>query len=325
MITAVRALGRATVVAIVVALFGVWFVLPTKPATAATRSSAPRRSPSPLRIALTFDDLPSTAELPPGYSASRLIGELVAALQRHRVSSATGFVIGERALSDADARAALSLWTHAGFEVGNHTYSHLSLEHAEASDYVADLGRMEPLMRALEHETRQTTRWFRYPFLEEGMVDGDRRAVLAAVGGLGYLNARVSLDFADWAFADAYARCLQNPEHLRTLERSYLQFAHETLLWSERLAHGLVGRPLAHVLLLHANVATARLLDQLLTQYEAEGASFVSLTEALADPLYQAPNESGLGNALTAAGAAVGVRAPASLEPPLELLDLACR
>jgi peptidoglycan-N-acetylglucosamine deacetylase len=49
----------------------------------------------------------------------------------------------------------------------------------------------------------------------------------------------------------------------------------------------LVGRPVPHVLLLHAGAFDAHILDRLLAAYEKAGARWISLDEALADPAYQ--------------------------------------
>jgi hypothetical protein len=44
------------------------------------------------------------------------------------------------------------------------------------------------------------------------------------------------------------------------------------------------------VLLLHIGELNARTLDRLLSQYEQEGARFISLSEAVTDPVYSSPS-----------------------------------
>ena len=51
-------------------------------------------------------------------------------------------------------------------------------------------------------------------------------------------------------------------------------------------AQKLAGREIAQVLLLHINAIDADRMDALLAAYESEGARFVELREALADPIY---------------------------------------
>ncbi len=57
------------------------------------------------------------------------------------------------------------------------------------------------------------------------------------------------------------------------------------------MAREKLGRDPAHILLIHANALNARHLGAVLDAYRAEGVEFVSLEEAMADPLYDRPDE----------------------------------
>jgi peptidoglycan/xylan/chitin deacetylase (PgdA/CDA1 family) len=260
-----------------------------------------------VRIAITFDDLPGSAELPSGYDSERLIAELIEALQAHDVKNATGFVIGGRLAQDRSGADALARWAEAGYEFGNHSFSHRSF--AELGDhYFADLASWEPTLRALERDAGQRLRFFRYPFLLEGRDQTERRRLSNGLTQLGYSLARVSLDFRDWEWADAYNRCLDHNDAAAeaTLSLSYLEAARANLGWTLATTEALLHRPLTHVLLLHANVATARNLDALLTVYEQQGAEFVSLAQALSDPIYTAEYPGREGTLLTLVGTQQG-------------------
>jgi peptidoglycan-N-acetylglucosamine deacetylase len=52
------------------------------------------------------------------------------------------------------------------------------------------------------------------------------------------------------------------------------------------VAHSVAGRDVAHVLLLHANALAADHLGQVLDDFRARGVVFVTLSEALSDPIY---------------------------------------
>jgi peptidoglycan-N-acetylglucosamine deacetylase len=51
-------------------------------------------------------------------------------------------------------------------------------------------------------------------------------------------------------------------------------------------ARSLLGRPIKHVLLLHMNYLNALYLDELLARLRSNGWSFVTVEEALTDPVY---------------------------------------
>lgn len=278
-------------------------------------------------MAITVDDLPGPVVRQGGYDSLRLLSELTATLRAHRVESATGFVIGERVVSDPDARAALAVWTAAGYELGNHSYGHISLHAAELGRYLEDLRRAEPLMQELAQRSGRAVRYFRYPFLEEGRSARDRRALTELLAARGYAIARVSLDFFDWAWADPYARCLARADRagMSLLSRSYLERAAAYLGWAVAGAREVLNRPLPQVLLLHANVVTVHHLDALLTQYERAGVRFISLAEALADPAYRADYDGDVSHVLTLSSAHAGRPLAPAPGRPDDLLTLICR
>ncbi len=117
-------------------------------------------------VALTFDDLPTLSfsnDLP--YQQQTTF-ELLAGLKAHHIP-ATGFV-NESKLEGKDGEARIALlaqWVDAGMDLGNHTYSHVSLNKTPVDAYVADVIRGETTTRALLLTRGRTLRWFRYPYL----------------------------------------------------------------------------------------------------------------------------------------------------------------
>jgi peptidoglycan-N-acetylglucosamine deacetylase len=279
-----------------------------------------------VRVAITFDDLPSSTSLPPGYTSERLLSELVSSLQAHDVRNATGFLIGSRLEHDHHALAALAHWTNAGYELGNHSYSHHSPAELGSAGYQLDIVRVEPALRVLEAQTRQAARYFRYPYLLEGRDRDERKLFANTLTQLGYTLARVSMDFQDWRWADAYGRCMERGDEpsLAKLSASYLEQARAQFAWTLDATRAVIGRPVSHVLLLHANVATAQNLDALLTEYERLGAVFVPLTDALADPLYPAEYDGNKGTLLDLVAGTSGLPLPARPAFSQAPLDSAC-
>lgn len=278
-------------------------------------------------MAITIDDLPGAGSVQTGYGSLRLLTELVGTLRAHQVHDATGFVIGERLVTDPEARTALAVWIGAGYDLGNHSFAHPSLNEAGVSAYLADLARAEPLMAALRKESGQSSRYFRYPFLEEGRTEHERDQVAESLHARGYAIARVSLDFFDWAFADPYVRCLAHGDAagLSLLSASYLTQAAAYLTWAVTSADRVLKRPLPQVLLLHANVVTAQNLDALLTQYERAGVVFIPLAEALADPAYGAHYDGDTSHVLMLSSQRAGRSLVPAPGRPDDLLTLVCR
>src|ERR1017187_2635551 len=78
-------------------------------------------------VALTFDDLPAAGSLPAGDKRSRIATTLTAELKANHLKGTYGFVNAVKLENDPDAQQALRIWVIAGMNIGNHTWSHPSI------------------------------------------------------------------------------------------------------------------------------------------------------------------------------------------------------
>jgi len=135
--------------------------------------------PKPDRqVAITIDDLPAGAA---GFmTADEITGmttKLLTTLRDQKVP-AVGFV-NEKKLyktGEVDARiGALRLWVDYGFELGNHTYSHASLNRVSLQTWEDEVIQGESVTRLLMAEHKMTLRYFRHPYLDTGRDLATRR------------------------------------------------------------------------------------------------------------------------------------------------------
>lgn len=269
-------------------------------------------APGPA-IALTFDDLPAHGPLPAGVTRLGVARAILDALRRHGVNSAFGFVAGSFGADDPTAPRVLQAWRAAGHPLGNHSFSHANLDASDPAAYTADISRNEAVVAPLM--AGQDWHWFRYPFLAEGATPARRTRVRQFLADHGYKIASVTLNFNDWAYTEPFARCRakRDDRGVRALERLYLAAAAADFERAGNLAAQADGHRIPYVLLLHAGAFTARMLPRLLALYEADGARFVSLVEAQADPFYVAdtiPSSPGGPVTLEGAAAARGIAVP---------------
>lgn len=249
------------------------------------------------RIAITIDDLPG----PPGGLVSNDVAflrentrKLLEALTAHGVP-AVGFVnegklfVAEEGPAGAGARTdILKMWVDAGLELGNHSYSHKSLNRTPPDEFQADVLKGERITRLLLAEKGLTLRYFRHPFLQVGLDLDRRRAFEDFLRVHGYTIAPVTVDNEDYIYAALYADALRRGDRV-TAQRvgaAYLLSMGTVLEFCEGVSEGLVGRPLRQVLLLHANSLNADYFGEVARLYEARGYRFVSLAEALEDEAY---------------------------------------
>jgi ketosteroid isomerase-like protein len=117
-------------------------------------------------VALTFDDLPAAGSLPAGQNRTKILTALAAELKALHLEGAYGFVNAVKLENDPDSQQALRVWLDAGMNIGNHTWSHMSLTANTAEAFEHEIALNE---RALaQYAGTRDWHWFRYPFLWEG-------------------------------------------------------------------------------------------------------------------------------------------------------------
>lgn len=283
--------------------------------------------PTAIRVAITFDDLPLSGETLPEWPAARVVSTLAETLARHGVPEAVGFFTGSNLDGRAATLTALRAWCDAGHLLANHSFSHVGADVYDARAFLADAAQNQALLSQLVPARCLGARYFRYPGLMRGRGE-DARAIRDGLARAGLTLADVSLDNADWAFTDAFARCRRagDARAERAVVSTFLEHAEAELAWSVHSAERLWGRAVPQVLLLHANALTAEQLDALLERYEARGVVFVPLREALSDPAY-AEREAGApmdGKLIEATLRRRGLGAHRFVPEPLALIDALC-
>lgn len=258
---------------------------------------SPARATAPVReIAVTFDDLPavSVAKGDPASLAvftDRLLLNFTAS-----GVPVVGFVnegkltVPGEGLDGQEARLGLlRKWLGKGFELGNHTYSHRSLNELAIEEFEADVVRGEPATAALMGSHGLKLRYFRHPFLHVGLDLAKRQAFEAWLTARGYTVAPVTIDNDDYIFAAVYAGSLKegDPATARRVAEAYLTYMDAVFAFHEGLSQSLFGRPIRHVLLLHANELNADYSGRLFSRLRERNYDFVPLSRALEDPAYQ--------------------------------------
>lgn len=243
-------------------------------------------------IAVTVDDGPLTRffQHPSAWHRQQVVGGLIEALTAH-AAPATLFVIGEKVDGNEEAIALLQDWLDAGVEPGNHTYSHVSFERRQTLQFLDDIDRLQELLVPLARAAGHRVRYFRAPYLQDGRTAARQTALARHLERRGLRNAPVTIALEDWRFNDAYEAAERADEWEERYEIGHAYFRHavETVGYFERLAEQLEGRPVAHVLLVHANTINRDYLGPILEHLTERGYRFVTLDEAYTDPIYSRP------------------------------------
>ncbi len=242
---------------------------------------------SAQKVAVTFDDLPLNRDLPPDVTRIEIARDAIAILNARHLPGVYGFVNAKKLEGNIDAAEALKVWA-AAEPVGNHTYGHINLNGNTAEDFEREIDENEPALELLAGKD-SSWHWLRYPFLHEGDDLEKRRAVRAYLQAHGYRVAQVTLDWEDYLWNSAYARCAakKDVKSIAWLKSSYLTIEDSYLDLGRDLAKLVYGHDINHVLLLHLGAFTQTILPNALDLMQKKGFTFVTLDEAESDPIYQ--------------------------------------
>ena len=150
------------------------------------------------------------------------------------------------------------------------------------------------------------------------------------LAGRRYRIAHVTVHFDDWAWNDAYARCVERSDEraIDDLKRSFMKAAMERFQWARAVSDTLFKRQIRHILLLHVGAFDALMLDELLRAYQNAGMTAIALRTAMEDPAYALDDDmvwQGEMTFLLQVGRARRAAIPTAPSIPLESLNAACR
>lgn len=242
------------------------------------------------QVAITIDDLPRGGDRGPRTlpEVERMTRRLLTPFRDGRIP-VIGFVNEGHAvdLGPGGLRRILDLWLDAGADLGNHGYNHLNLNEVPLADYTADIVKGEPVLRAALRARGKRLTYYRHPFLFTGPTPEMKSGLARFLQEHQYVVAPVTLDNDDYEYAALY-----NQPGLRgKVLAEYLPYMESVAAAFEKMSVQLVGREFPQVLLIHASQLNADTMPDLLAMFRRRGYRFVTLGEALRDPVYRLPEE----------------------------------
>ncbi|GAB5407769.1 MAG: polysaccharide deacetylase family protein [Balneolaceae bacterium] len=183
----------------------------------------------------------------------------------------------------------LKIWLSNGYELGNHTFSHMNYHRSNFKDFTKDVIKGEKITKALTEEYGLEYRFFRHPYLRSGLSKTHSDSLSAFLKEIGYTEAPVTIDNEDYIFAKAYhiAYTRKDSALMQKIGEAYIEYMEKKIVHFERVSKDLFGRNISQTLLIHANLLNSDYLDELAQVYVDHGYTFVTQEEVLRDEAYQ--------------------------------------
>lgn len=246
-------------------------------------------------IAVTIDDLPVVSTRRDLKNRQEITRKLLGHLKKAKIP-AIGFVNENKLYAnekrDEEQVGLLRMWIDAGLELGNHTYSHRSLNTIPLAEYQSDLLKGESITRELMERKKRKVRYFRHPYLQTGRSMDIKGQFDAFLKQHSYTIAPVTYDNADYIFSRAYDIAFDkgDKELMKKVGDAYVPYMEAKLDYWERQSMKLFGREVSQTLLTHANFINSDYMDDLAAMFKRRGYRFVTLEEALKDEAYRLPD-----------------------------------
>ncbi|EAY25197.1 polysaccharide deacetylase family protein [Microscilla marina] len=240
-----------------------------------------------LQVAITIDDVPNTK----AYNASLT---LVRQLDQKKVP--TAIFINESKLQFSKNQgffANVGLLMHWGNPpyntLGNHTYSHLRYSAVGYQAFTQDLVKGEEFTEKLAKKYHKKLRYFRFPYNDLGKDSSQHHQIVHYLQANNYILTPFTVESSDWMFNYLYEHYQKQgkPKEAQRIGNLYIQKTLEYFTFFEKMAMAQYKRPVRHIYLCHDNPLNADYIGLLLSKLRQRKYSFISLTKAMQDPVYQ--------------------------------------
>lgn len=246
-------------------------------------------------IAVTIDDLPVVSTRPDLKNRQEITKKLLSHITKAKVP-AIGFVNENKLYSgekrDEAQTDLLRMWLKANLELGNHTFSHMSLHDNSLEKYEADILKGEFITKELLAAKSMQIRYFRHPFLWTGLSMETKNDLGKFLTEHGYTIAPVTIDNADYIFSRAYDNAFDKNDRklMKQIGAAYVPYLEAKTDYWERQSVKVFNREIKQILLLHANFINSDYFDDIARMLKKRGYNFGTLEDALKDEAYKMPD-----------------------------------
>lgn len=246
-------------------------------------------------VAISFDDLPVVCRCEDDASRNEITDKLIATFKKYHMPILG--VVNEQKLEtdgvvDPQKVALLKKWLDAGFELGNHGYSHKDINEISLEEYKTEILKGERVTRPVATQIGMKYRFYRHPYLSAGDNLAVRQALDAFLKEHQYIVAPNTITYQDYTFSGAYETALRKGDQqmAKKIREAYLPYTLARWETAEKQSQDLFGRQIKQILMVHANKINADVFDEIAAMMQKRGYVFISMDEALADPAYSRPD-----------------------------------
>jgi peptidoglycan/xylan/chitin deacetylase (PgdA/CDA1 family) len=244
-------------------------------------------------IALSFDDAPFVNTK--HFDSEKRTDELISKLKKLEVPQVGIFANPCKREDTAAVVKQLKRYKDAGHLIANHTCSHPRFDDVGYEKFSENTERADVLLSPL---MSGGSKFFRFPFLNEGKDAEARDQMRKWFLDHGYRNGFVSVDDDDYIFSSKINQAKEKKKEIDygKVEALFLEHIVGAAGYYDALALKTLGRSPKHVILLHEMDATVLFMESLVKGLRDKGWKIIAIEEAYKDEVYQSAPKNTYGN-----------------------------
>ncbi|NPD47991.1 MULTISPECIES: polysaccharide deacetylase family protein [unclassified Lentimicrobium] len=245
------------------------------------------------KIVISIDDVPC-ANCKTLLITENVNDKLISTFKKFNVP-AIGFVneikLYNNKLPETSRIEILEQWLRNGYELGNHTFSHVDINKLSIEEYETDILRGEIITKPMMKRYGEELIYFRHPQLRTGSTAEYKNQLDSILLKHHYTTAPVTMDNDEFIYAYCYKKAKERNDSstMKIVADDYISYMNDIFIYYEKLSIDFLSYNLSHILLLHANELNADYLDEILQVLINRNYSFITLEEALKDKAYMLP------------------------------------
>lgn len=255
-------------------------------------STLSQTAPPPFaEVALSFDALPYQLDIDSAPVVSNpneqksITTQMVAALRAADVPATVFAVCGKLPPSEGLA----AQWVEEGFTIGNQGQNALNPNLTTIEDWREDIAKCQDKIRKVDAETKG---WFRFPHLNQGWTQEKDEALATVLKELNLVPVPASIPILDHLYNTVYEQALSEKKtaFAEEVATQYIAHVRQSVPLAKELSFRRRRMTTPHIARLHVNRLNAEHLPRLLQHLKEDGVRFISVHEAMQDPIYHKAN-----------------------------------
>lgn len=216
--------------------------------------------------------------------------KIIYALKKNNMPPTVAFIVGQ----NADSKL-LDQWMTSGNLLGNLTYTHAKIRRKAPEIFISDIDRCDKLLAPFLAKYGQSEKYFRYPRLKISRREDIKLKIENYLQKEKYVTVTGSIELPTDLFSDIYcAAQARNDQTCASLVAEHFKkLMLDTTLKSRTITRKRFGGDIRHILIVRSNQFLCDNLDEILAWYRGLGAEFITLDEALKEPLYSQFDDKG--------------------------------